>query len=118
MDQSLATILVRMWAERNIQKGQNIYDLAQTYPKKVDRVDRGKGWGKLKDPNFNPDNYQDTHLPGGVQYRVKYKSQLIPFLKHLISEEEIEVISNYQKLFESRMPEWAEVYDNKKNPGK
>ena len=76
MDQSLATTLVRMWADRNKKKGQNIYDLTQTYPKKADRVDRGKGWWKLQDPNFNPDDYQDTHLPDGVQYGGKYKSQL------------------------------------------
>jgi len=115
VDQRLATILVRMWTERNIKPGQSARDTTQTYPKKVDRIDRGKGWGKLHAQDFNPDNYQDTHLPGGAQFERVYKTALIPFFKYLISDEEIEVITQYQKLFESRMPEWSKVYGENKD---
>ena len=115
IDQRLATIIVRMWTERNIKPGQTARDTTQTYPKKVDRVDRGKGWSKLHSPDFNPDDYQDTHLPGGAQYERVYKGALIPFFKYLLSDEEIEVITKYQKLFESRMPEWSQVYGEKES---
>ena len=104
-DQSLATMLVRYWHERNIRT-ENATSTTVMWPKKVDRVDRGKGWSKLREENFDPNNYQDTHLPAGVQYSRPYNLELVPFLEFLISQQEIDVITEYQKTFESRIPQW------------
>ena len=111
VDQQLATILIRMWNERNVKKGGNARQTTVWYPKKVRRIHGGKHNAAYHKPSFNLSFWQDCHLKGGVEKRMLFERELVPLMKYLLPAAEIDVISEYQKVFESKLPQWYNEYE-------
>ena len=112
LDQKLASALVTLWARRHVRSNSTewIGDYVEYHRKNVNRLNRGKGMQGISRPDFDLSIFQDAHLGTNAHRDSNYQYQILPLLKKLLSPEEVDLMSSYQKLFISKWSEWNEIF--------